>query len=367
MIRWTSSGVTQPLRILLYRNDERLGPIASDVPVAGGSYTWTAGQYQGGTAPEGDGYSITIKVQGVELQDSSDRPFALRTVAVYTPGLYYYAAGALQVDAPGAGATLVVGDRAEIRWTSPAPSDAGCGNTVRISAVRQSDGRETTIAGHRDNRAGANSYSWYILPPVFTDLTGDYRIRISGGTNCTAESGVFALSKESGEAPMAVGHIAEGSNPVDIAIQIAPNTFRSRRLAGAPSMDASYDAYLAELTVQARIMNTWPSGAPIEVRTIHCYWRLEEDLGDGNGWHNLPRYPAAWSSGGFDMGPVTSRRWGGHEVEIKYKLKDDPANYWAGEPRYRLRIEIDHERTLRDPDRNNNVVYSTPFPNPRAH
>jgi len=369
-IRWTSSGITQPLRILLFKDGERLGVVASDVPVASGSYAWTGGNYDGGTAPEGERYSITLKVQGADLQDSSDRTFALRPMGIVGNRYYGVEGGALRVDAPRAGETLIVGDRAEIRWTSPAPSDAGCGNTVRISAVRQSDARETTIAGNRDNRAGANSYSWYILPPVFSDLTGDYRIRISGGTNCTAESGVFALTAH------AVGGVAHvqwvdppapvGPNPVDIAIRVAANTFRSRRIAGAPSMDSAYDAYLAEMTVEARIMNTWPSGAPIEVRTVHCHWHLEEDLRDGNGWHTLPSYPAAWSSGGFEMGPATSRGWAGHEVEIQYKLKDDPANHWVGEPRYRIRFDIDPHRALTDPDRGNNTASSTAFPNPEA-
>ncbi len=104
-IRWTSSGVTQPLRILLFRNGERLGIIASDVPVAGGSYRWIAGNYGGGTAPEGEGYSIMVRVQGDGLEDSSDRTFALRAAADFTiPGRFYSEPELpLRVEAPRAG------------------------------------------------------------------------------------------------------------------------------------------------------------------------------------------------------------------------------------------------------------------------
>jgi len=66
------------------------------------------------------------------------------------------------------------------------------------------------------------------------------------------------------------------------------------------------------------------------------------------------------------MGPATSRGWAGHEVEIQYKLKDDPANHWVGEPRYRIRFDIDPHRALTDPDRGNNTASSTAFPNPEA-
>ena len=49
-----------------------------------GSYAWIAGQYEGGTAPEGDGYTIRVQTVDDSLTDSSDAPFAIGTTA--TPG-----------------------------------------------------------------------------------------------------------------------------------------------------------------------------------------------------------------------------------------------------------------------------------------
>lgn len=372
-ILWTSSGVTQPLRILLFRNGERLGAVASDVPVASGSYRWIAGNYGGGTAPEGEGYSISIRVQGVDLEDSSDRTFALRAAADFTiPGRVYTEPASFRVDAPRAGERLAVGNRVEIRWTSPAPSDSGCGNTVRISAVRQGDGRETTLAGYRNNYAGANTYSWYILPPVFEDLLGDYRIRISGGTNCMAESEVFTLAKGSqlltDEVEINQPAREEGPDPIDAAIAIRTDSFRMEKGTTREAMDASnsnFAPFRIRQTIQARIANRWPSGAPIEIRRTLCRWHLEEHL-SGGAWAAPRRIPDGRKNGTFEVGPVTSGPGVGRGIEILIWLPKNPANEWAGEMRYRLRIEIDPDRTLPDPDRDNNTCYSPSFPNPRS-
>lgn len=370
-IRWTSSGVTQPLRILLYRNGERVGTIASDVAVGGGSYSWVGGRYEGGTAPEGDGYSIRIRVIGVDLMDASDRPFALRPLAIVATGFSAVDIPPLRVDVPRGGERLAVGSRVDIRWTRNVPSEHPendrCSDLVSISAVRQGDGRVTLIVSRRDNRPGANSYSWYILPPVFADLTGDYRIRITGTTtNCMAESGIFALTYDAAGDANPAGSRDEGPDPIDAAIQVQTDTFRSERIAGAPSMDSGYDAYRARMTVRAQITNRHPSGAPIEVRVLRCRWLLEENKNDGNGWNSPALFPTRWKVGYFEMGPLHSERWGGHEIVIEYKLPDDPANEWAGRARYRIRFDLDPDRTLPDPNRDNNIGYSPAFPNPRA-
>ncbi len=371
-IRWTSTGVTQPLRILLYKDGERLGNIASDVPVAGGTYRWIGGQYQGGTAAEGEGYSIRIRVIGVDLVDASDRTFAFRPFGIVGTVYSSPGSGSLRVDAPRAGERFSVGNRVEIRWTSPAPSASGCGNTVRISAVRQGDGRETTIAGYRDNNAGANTYSWYIQPPVFVDLLGNYRIRISGGTNCMAESEVFTLAKGSqlitdGEEINQPGR-EEGPDPIDAAIAIRTDSFRMEKGTTREAMDASnsnFAPFRIRLTIQAWIANRWPSGAPIEVRRALCRWHLEERLSGGE-WAAPRHIPDGRKNGTFEVGPVASGPTFGHGIEILIWLPKNPANEWAGETRYRLRIEIDPNRTLPDPNRANNTCNSTAFPNPEA-
>lgn len=367
-IRWTSSGVTQPLRILLFRNGERLGVIASDVPVASGSYRWIAGNYGGGTAPEGEGYSILIRVQGDGLEDSSDREFALRAAAGFTiPGRVYTEPASFRVDAPRAGERLAVGSRVEIRWTSPTPSDSGCGNTVRISAVRQGDGRVTQLAASRDNRSGTNTYSWYITPPIFADLTGDYKIRISGANaSCLAESGVFALTYDTAGDVNPSGPPDESPDPIDVSIRVGGLGSPRRILNGD-----LWDRYRVYITVQVQVLNRRPSGAPIKLKEITCRWTLEEDQNRGAGWRpcrpfndpNNDKYE--YLTGTFKLGPLQSGQGEIKQVEIVYIHRGLlGGGRGLHDFRYRFSFELDPDRTLQDPNRNDNIAYSAVFQNP---
>ena len=80
-ITWTPGSATGTARIELYRNGtapaNKIGVIASSFSVTAGSYPWTVGAYQGGTAPVGDGYRIVILPSNAALQDASDNPFGI--------------------------------------------------------------------------------------------------------------------------------------------------------------------------------------------------------------------------------------------------------------------------------------------------
>ena len=76
-IQWTADGGMGKLRLILYRNNSRLGRIALGLNATAGAYTWTTGNYQGGVAPTGDGYTICVETADDSLNDSSDAPFTI--------------------------------------------------------------------------------------------------------------------------------------------------------------------------------------------------------------------------------------------------------------------------------------------------
>lgn len=76
-ITWNAPGVSGSLKITLYKDGVFLGRIADKLDPGDGSYTWTVGQYSGGIAPPGTGYTVKIKEKGTTVSDSSDGPFTL--------------------------------------------------------------------------------------------------------------------------------------------------------------------------------------------------------------------------------------------------------------------------------------------------
>ncbi len=78
-VLWTADGITGNVKLILYRNGSRLGRIAGGLSAGAGTYTWTTGQYEGGTAPEGAGYTIRVQTVDDSLNDGSDAPFTIGT------------------------------------------------------------------------------------------------------------------------------------------------------------------------------------------------------------------------------------------------------------------------------------------------
>ncbi len=78
VITWTSAGVSGDVRINLYRSSGVVvGTIANAVPVAAGSYSWTAGTLMTGSATPGEDYVVRLRVIGADTMDSSNAAFAL--------------------------------------------------------------------------------------------------------------------------------------------------------------------------------------------------------------------------------------------------------------------------------------------------
>ncbi len=109
---WTGSGVTGNVRLLLFRENTKVGAIASGLDVAVGRYSWTVGRLaDGSTAEPGAGYRIrVVSGSGEEgVSDFSDAPFTISPAAGAAPQL--------RIVKP-AGGKMVQGEYCSIGWES---------------------------------------------------------------------------------------------------------------------------------------------------------------------------------------------------------------------------------------------------------
>jgi hypothetical protein len=161
-ILWTATDGTA-VRIFLYRGgtDEahRVGIIVDSTPGAAGSYSWTAGEYEGGRVTAGDDYRVRVKLIGVDEFDFSNANFSLLgRITVGEPmetAAYEASTGTMR-----------------IAWTA-----ADVGGNVRVDLERQ-DGAERYVVSD-SVAAGGSPVNWPI--PLAT-AEGTYRVKVSQGT-----------------------------------------------------------------------------------------------------------------------------------------------------------------------------------------
>lgn len=103
-ITWNASDVNDTLKITLWKDGVVVGVIASELDPASGSFTWTVGEYDGGTAAPGTGYTVKIKEKGTTVSDFSDAPFTICS---------------LKVASPNGGENWAPGSPQNIAWNAP--------------------------------------------------------------------------------------------------------------------------------------------------------------------------------------------------------------------------------------------------------
>jgi len=106
-ITWIAANCEGGVNIYLDRNGSQVGTIASGIAVAAETYTWTVGNYQGGTAPAGGGYAVRVETTDAAAVDSSDGAF---TLAGQT--------APLALTAPSGGESWIHASTQRITWTS---------------------------------------------------------------------------------------------------------------------------------------------------------------------------------------------------------------------------------------------------------
>lgn len=106
-ITWTHAGISdaQTVHIVLLQNDTIVGTIAEDIPITNHTYSWTVGQYNGGTASAASNYKIRVETMDYLYQDISNANFTILNPT-------------LTLTAPNGGQVLNVGSTYNITWTS---------------------------------------------------------------------------------------------------------------------------------------------------------------------------------------------------------------------------------------------------------
>lgn len=78
IIKWNAVGLSNNLKITLWRNGVFMDVIANNISPSTGSYVWPIGLYSSSTIPAGGGYMIMIKEINTTISDTSDASFSIR-------------------------------------------------------------------------------------------------------------------------------------------------------------------------------------------------------------------------------------------------------------------------------------------------
>ncbi len=114
-ITWSETDLVNNLKITLWKDSALVGNIAKDIDPSLGTFSWTIGNYVGGTVDAGTGYQVKIKEVGTAVADMSDSTFNISTPS-------------LTVTYPNGGERLGLGSQKQITWNS-----VGLDNNLKIT------------------------------------------------------------------------------------------------------------------------------------------------------------------------------------------------------------------------------------------
>jgi hypothetical protein len=122
-ITWRPIDFQGPVRLVLFKDGERLGNIVDSIPASAGSFSWTAGSYQSGEATvqaaPGDGYKVRVRAIGATVEDDSDRPFTLSALQAKKPAATVQGkpmAQSIKVLSPNGGESYFTGRQMTVRY-----------------------------------------------------------------------------------------------------------------------------------------------------------------------------------------------------------------------------------------------------------
>jgi hypothetical protein len=84
-ITWIANGISSNVKLVLFKNGVKVGNIVTNLPLTPGSYTWTVGNYIGGTATAGTGYTVRVITMDGAYHDYSDAPFTITPLNLVSP------------------------------------------------------------------------------------------------------------------------------------------------------------------------------------------------------------------------------------------------------------------------------------------
>jgi hypothetical protein len=195
-IRWTAVGVSEKVKLILFKDGVRLGRIAADLDAAAPSYSWTVGQWGSGMAAAGTGYKVCVRTMSDSLEDFSDAPFSLKESgfphpphgfpkpgsgqAPALPGTVRPDAGLLKIDVtfPREGTHIHYTEKLIVMWETAIPGPFAID-------LMSADGKTqiTPLCENVGNNVGGSKWvvGNILLQPHYSVLyTGEYRLRVRG-------------------------------------------------------------------------------------------------------------------------------------------------------------------------------------------
>lgn len=171
-ITWSGQGISNTLKITLWKDNALAGVIASKVDPASGVYNWTAGLLSNGTVvPGGTGYAVKVKEKGTTVSDFSDGTFTIGSSFI-------------TVTSPNGGENWTVGSTRDITWDA-----AGITNTFKIT-LWQNGTYVGTIASKL--AASARSFNWTVgelANGVTVPAGSGYTVKIKEKSKTIADTG----------------------------------------------------------------------------------------------------------------------------------------------------------------------------------
>ncbi len=259
-ITWTATAYTGLVRLVLYDGNAKVGQIAGGLGAGAGTYSWTVGQHQGGTAPAGANYRVRIVSNDGTLDDWSDAGFAVA------------APPALRLLSPHGGERWLIGNVHPVTWQ--ATSYAGL---VRL-VLYDGNTKVGQITGGLS--AGAGTYSWTVgrHSGGTTPAGANYRVRIVSNDGVLSdwsdstfvlESQALRLTSPNGGESWAIGSVREVTwSAADYSGLVRLVLFDGSTKVGAIATGLGATAGPFSWTVGQHQGGTAPAGAGYRVRVV---------------------------------------------------------------------------------------------------
>jgi uncharacterized repeat protein (TIGR03803 family) len=141
-ISWAAPGMSNNIKLVLIKDGVKVGNIATNIPAGAGTYNWTVGNYIGGAATVGSGYTVkVIDMDGV-YKDNSEAPFTIT------------ASSQLNLTSPNGGESWPLGGTRVISWT-----DGGYTGNLKLVLFKNGIKLGNVVV---DIPAGSSPYTWTV-------------------------------------------------------------------------------------------------------------------------------------------------------------------------------------------------------------
>lgn len=365
-ILYSRSGITNPVRITLWRNGVKLGTIADNLP-ANGIYSWPVGLYDNRVVSCGDGFKIKVKEKRSTVSGISESSFTIRRRGWRPPEPP--AAAGIDIFQPGNDEVLEVGQARIIKWRTPEGSE---GNSAPIMLtlwqIRPSRFR---IIGRVTNQPGENQHTWVINT---ANIFGPGRYRI-----CIHLADQTAKLAEGPEVQINLPERRSSEETINNDLEIGPVTpdcIRIQRVSGYGGGSAEYDLDKFRFRVFLKIRNnSWNRGhqpRPVinNVRCKYELWNRNRSIGgqriaDRTWTGGMTRW--RWM-GEVTVGPFESKgrgEWTTCVIAFSCFLYEEGYLEERNiEKEYYLKFELLPDDSVNDPNLENNEIRSSRFGHP---